>query len=108
MYNSRRIFSLFDIPSPDYQHHKMRIVDILQKKAPLDTEKQCKLARTMADKIQKIDKAYGRMLVSEELHAPHLAKIFLNRFKELTYTVSDWRKEKILDFFNEIEDDEEN
>jgi hypothetical protein len=102
-----RIKSIIDIPYSDLEHHKMRVLDILYKKAPLNTEKQCKLAKTMADKIEKVDKAFGRYLVSEELKAPHLAKIFLNRFKELTYSLQDLRKDKILQIFSEIENEEE-
>jgi len=105
MYNSRKISSLFDIPAGDYHHHEMRVKDILNKKAPNDEAKQCQLARTMADKITHINKAYGRYLVADEMNAPHLAKIFLNRFKELTYSTKDWRKEKILSFFDEIDEE---
>ena len=100
---SRKVYHIFNIPYADLMHHEKRINDILYKKAVGDEQKQIKLAKTMADKITDIDKAYGRYLVSEDLNAPHLAKIFLNRFKELTYTIKDWRREKLLQFFDENE-----
>lgn len=98
---------VLDIPTGDYLHHKMRVENII-KKAKGDVEKEKNAARSMAKKIVTIDKAYGRYLVSEELNAPHLGKIFLSRFKELTYTVHDWRKEKIAAFLKEVAENEEN
>ncbi len=103
MYKSRRVFDLFSIQRSDYLHHKKRIDDILYKKALDDKDKQCKLAITMANKIMDIDKAYGRYLVSDEMNAPHLANIFLNRFKELTYTTKDIRREKLMSFFDDFD-----
>jgi len=105
-HKSSRIKHLFDIPSGDYNHHAMRVRDIVTKKAPNDIEKQKHLAKTMADKITNVDKAYGRYLVADEMDAPHLAKIFLNRFKELTYSLKDLRRDKILSFFDEIDEEE--
>ena len=104
MLHARNVFDVFDISNHDLAHHKMRVSDIINKKAVGDHVKQCKLAKIMADRITDVDKAYGRYLVSEEMDAPHLAKIFLNRFKELTYSLTDWRKEKILDFLKDEED----
>lgn len=91
---------VFDIPNKEYEHHLMRVENLISKG---DVEKQKKLAITMANKIRDIDKAYGRYLVCEELNASYLGKIFLTRFKELTYTIHDWRKEKIDNFLKEIE-----
>ncbi len=96
---------VFDIPASDYNHHKMRVDNIINK-AKGDVEKEKSLARSMAKKIVTVDKAYGRYLVAEELQNPHLGKIFLSRFKELTYTVHDWRKEKIAAFLKEVSDNE--
>ena len=62
----------------------------------------------MADKIRDVDKAYGRYLVAEELGNKHLGKIFLKRFKDLTYTIHDWRKERIVNFLEETETETEN
>ena len=42
-------------------------------------------------------------LFSLDLFEYELAEIFLLRFKELTYTVSDWRKEKINNFLKGLE-----
>lgn len=97
---------VFDIPTSEYNHHKMRVENII-KKAKGDVEKEKTLARSMAKKIVYVDKAYGRYLVAEELQNPHLGKIFLSRFKELTYTVHDWRKEKIAAFLKECSESEE-
>jgi hypothetical protein len=94
---------VFDIPTGDYLHHKLRVENII-KKAKGDVEKEKSSARSMAKKIVTIDKAYGRYLVSEELDAPHLGRIFLSRFKELTYTVHDYRKEKIAAFLNSVKE----
>jgi hypothetical protein len=96
---------VFDIPAGDYSHHKMRVENII-KKAKGDIEKEKSLARSMAKKIVYVDKAYGRYLVAEELQNPHLGKIFMSRFKELTYTVHDWRKEKIAAFLKEVAESE--
>lgn len=106
MRRSRRVFHLFNISTADYNKHKKRVTDIVNIKAVGDLEKQKRLATIMADKIENVDKAYGRYLVSDELNQPELAKIFLNRFKELTYSLKDLRREKLLEFLEE--DDEEN
>ena len=53
-----------------------------------------------------INKLYGSYLVSLELEQPHLAKIFLDRFKTLTYSLQDWRKEKIESFLLELEEED--
>lgn len=100
---ARKVFNLFNISQSDLNHHEKRINDILYKKAIGNEEKQISLAKTMAAKITDVDKAYGRYLVCEDLNAPHLAKIFLYRFKELTYTIKDWRREKLMMFFDENE-----
>ncbi len=96
---------IFDIPTSAYSKHKLRVTDIV-KRAKGDIEKEKSLARTMAKKIMDVDKAYGRYLVAEELQNDHLGKIFLSRFKELTYTVHDWRKEKISAFLQEVDENE--
>lgn len=96
-----KIKDLMDIPRKDLVHHKKRVMDIIYTKAPTDIDKQCQLAKTMANRIVSIDKAYGRYLVSLDLYAPHLAQIFLNRFKELTYTVKDIRRDKLLLLFSD-------
>lgn len=101
-----RLKDVFDIPNAEYQKHKMRVENII-KQAKGDIEKEKSLARSMAKKIVTVDKAYGRYLVSDELDAPHLGRIFLSRFKELTYTVHDWRKEKIAAFLQEIKETED-
>ena len=93
---------VFDIPKGEYEKHKKRVNDIILKSKG-DIEKEKKLALNMANKIVYVDKAYGRYLVAEELQNPHLGKIFLARFKELTYTIHDWRKEKIDLFLKECE-----
>lgn len=103
-----RLKGVFDIPKGDYEHHKMRVQNII-KKAKGDDEKEKSLARSMANKIITPDKAYGRFLVSDELNNPHLGKIFLHRFKELTYTIHDLRRETIDAFLEELErEDREN
>ena len=101
----KNLRDVFDIPNVDYKHHELRIENIIIK-AKGDIDKEKSLARSMAKKIITVDKAYGRYLVSEELNLPHLGKIFLSRFKELTYTIYDWRKEKIDNFLKEINDNE--
>jgi hypothetical protein len=98
---ARRIFKLFDISNKDYEHHKMRVLDIINKKAPNNIIKQKQLAINMANKITNVDKAYGRYLVADELNSPELAEIFLNQFKKLTYTLTDYRREKILKFLDD-------
>ncbi len=99
-----KLIDVFDIPPAEYKKHKMRVSDIITGSAG-DIDHEILLARNMANKILKIDKAYGRYLVAEELKAPHLGEIFLARFKELTYTVHDWRKEKIAAFLKDVEEE---
>jgi hypothetical protein len=99
------LVSVFDIPNRELEKHRKRVKDIINLKAPSDIEKQKQLARTMAKRIMDIDKAYGRYLVADEEGAEHLGKIFLDRFKELTYTVHDWRIEKINDFLDFLDDE---
>jgi len=96
---------VFDIPASDFRHHKMRVENII-KKAKGDISKEISQAESMSKKIVYADKAYGRYLVAVELNNPHLGKIFLQRFKDLTYTIHDWRKEKITNFLKEIEEEE--
>ena len=98
---------VFDIPEEEYNKHKKRVENIIIR-AKNNLEKEKTLAQNMANTIMDIDKAYGRYLVAEELDKSYLGKIFLHRFKELTYTVHDWRKEKIDTFLKEINDNENN
>jgi hypothetical protein len=97
---------IMDIPYSDLRHHEKRVRDIVEVKAINDIDKQKKLAITMANRIMDIDKAFGRHLVSLQLKQPHLSKIFLNRFKELTYSTKDYRKEKLLQIFEEWNESE--
>ena len=97
-----KLKDVFDISDSVYQKHKKRVCDIVTK-ANGDIEKEKRLATTMADKIRDVDKAFGRYLVAEELNNVDLGKIFLKRFKDLTYTIHDWRKEKIEKFLEENE-----
>lgn len=92
--------TIFDISDKDLSHHKMRISNLVNTNT--DKEKRLKMTENMAKKILHIDKAYGRYLVCIDLLEYELAEIFLLRFKELTYTISDWRKEKINNFLNNI------
>jgi hypothetical protein len=101
----QRVKQIMDIPYSDLQHHLKRIRDIVDVKAVGDVDKQKKLAITMANRIMDIDKAFGRHIVSLELNQPHLSKIFLNRFKELTYSTKDYRREKLLHIFDEWNDE---
>jgi hypothetical protein len=96
-----------DIPYSDLLHHEKRVRDIVEVKAVGDIDKQKKLAVTMANRIMDIDKAFGRHLVSQELKQPHLSKIFLNRFKELTYSTADYRREKLIELFGDWDDEPE-
>lgn len=98
------LVSVFDIPNSELEKHRKRIRDIIDVKAPNDIEKQKQLAKTMANRIVNIDKAYGRYLVADEESAKHLANIFLDRFKKLTYSIQDWRIEKINDFLDFLDD----
>jgi hypothetical protein len=99
------IKGVFDIPEKEYTKHIQRVENIVAR-AKGDPEKEKNLTRNMANTITDIDKAYGRYLVAEELNRPDLGKIFLERFKDLTYTVHDWRKEKIEAFLKEISEEE--
>lgn len=99
--------SVLDIPNAAYDKHKKRIKKI-DKDCAGDKDKEKKRAKTMANRIITIDKAYGRYLVCEEFNKPHMSAIFLDRFKALAYTVHDWRKDKIQSFLDSLEDEEEN
>jgi hypothetical protein len=103
----QRVKQVMDIPYSDLQHHLKRVKDIVEVKAVGDVDKQKKLAITMANRIMDIDKCFGRHLVSQELNQPHLAKIFLNRFKELTYSTKDYRREKLLEIFGDWDEETE-
>jgi hypothetical protein len=103
----QRVKQVMDIPYSDLQHHLKRVRDIVEVKAVGDIDKQKKLAVTMANRIMDIDKAFGRHLVSQELNQLHLSKIFLNRFKELTYSTKDYRREKLLEIFGDWDDETE-
>ena len=103
----QKVKQLMDIPYSDLRHHEKRVRDIIEIKAVGDIDKQKKLAVTMANRIMDIDKCFGRHLVSQELNQTHLAKIFLNRFKELTYSTKDYRREKLLEIFEEWNDEPE-
>lgn len=95
---------VIDIPNKEYVKHILRVKNIIRRAN--DVEHEESLAMNMANKIITIDKAYGRYLVSLELEQPHLAKTFLDRFKTLTYSLQDWRKEKIESFLEELEEDD--
>lgn len=102
---NKKIHDIADIKIGDYNHHVMRINRLIRK-ANGDKEKEKNLAITMANRITNIDKAFGRYLVCDEVFdSPELGKIFLNRFKELTYDLKDIRKEKIMTFL-EMEDED--
>ena len=109
--NQKRIESktnlrtIFDINNKEYDKHKMRVENIIRKGKDSDHEER--LATVMANRIVTVDKAYGRYLVSEELNRPNLEKIFLARFKDLTYTVHDYRIEKIQSFLDDCEQEED-
>lgn len=96
--------SVLDISDLQHLKHIKRVENIIRR-ADGDESKEEKLATNMANMIRDIDKAYGRYLVSDELCYPHLAKIFLTRFKDLTYTIQDWRKEKIDNFLKRLKEE---
>ena len=89
-----RIKHIHQISAGQYQHHLKRINGII-KNAEGDLDKEKSLARTMANRIEDVDKCLSRSLVCDDLGKPELARIFLNRYKEMTETIQDIRKERI-------------
>lgn len=64
------------------QKDTKRVEDIITKSNG-DKEKQKKLAKVMADRIEHLEKAIARYFVSVKLKQPHIAEIFLRRAEEL-------------------------
>lgn len=79
--------------------HQMRVSDIVAKAAG-DQRKQTSLTVTQANKITHPDKAQDRGTVAERLGHPDIAKIFFNRYKQLTQT----RLDKLSIIFDLEED----
>lgn len=73
------------VKKADYAKHLKRVQDIISK-AKGSKDKELQLAKTMADSIDTVDKAYGRYLVSIEQGYEDMAEIFLTRYKQLTQT----------------------